>query len=191
MSLSSYQQSLVLNLARSFIRHALAGTSLMLWGDQDPVLKELAGCFVSLHALRNHALRGCVGRIEATQPLLDALRSSSQQVLRDPRFADNAVRLEELPLLEIEVSVLSAPRSAPSPLDFEPLQHGIYLTLGNRGGCFLPQVAQETGWTREQLLDRLCTEKLGLTASAWRNPQARLSVFSVLVIGPEPFEPAA
>jgi len=163
----------------------------MLWGDQDPVLKAPAGCFVTLHALRNHGLRGCVGRIEATQPLVEALRSASKQVLRDPRFADDPVRLEELPLLEIEVSVLSAPRPAATPLDFEPLQHGIHLTIGSRSGCFLPQVAQETGWTREQLLDRLCTEKMGLAPSAWRNPQAHLSVFSVLIVGPEPFDPSA
>ena len=189
MSLTSYQQSLVLNLGRSFVRHALAGTSLMLWGDLDPILKNPAGCFVTLHALRSHALRGCVGRIEASQPLVEALRSASQQVVRDPRFADNPVRLEELPSLEIEVSVLSAAHPVPTPLDFEPLQHGLYLTIGNRTGCFLPQVAQETGWTREQLLDRLCSEKLGMNPSAWRNPQAKLSVFSVQVIGPEPFDP--
>jgi len=41
------------------------------------------------------------------------------------------------------------------------------------------------------LLDRLCLEKLGLPADSWRNPQARLHVFSVRVIGPEPFDPPA
>jgi AmmeMemoRadiSam system protein A len=191
MSLSAYQQTIVLNLARSFIRDTLQGTSRVLWGDLDPVLKQPAGCFVSLHALQGHHLRGCVGRIDASQPLVEALRSASNQVLHDPRFANDPVRLDELPRLMIEVSVLSPPIPVPSPLDFQPLEHGIFLTIGNRTGCFLPQVARETGWTREQLLERLCSEKLGLPFNSWRNPQAVLHVFSVLVIGPEPFEPSA
>jgi AmmeMemoRadiSam system protein A len=191
MSLSTYQQTIVLNLARSFIRDALQGTSRVLWGEQDPILKQPAGCFVSLHALQNHDLRGCVGRIDASQPLLEALQTASNQVLHDPRFANDPVRLNELPRLMIEVSVLSPPTPAASPLDFQPLEHGIFLTIGNCTGCFLPQVARETGWNREQLLDRLCVEKLELAAKSWRNPQAVLHVFSVLVIGPAPFEPSA
>jgi len=50
-------------------------------------------------------------------------------------------------------------------------------------------VARDTGWTREQLLDRLCTEKLGLHPASWRHaPMVKLQRFTTLVIGPEPFE---
>jgi hypothetical protein len=41
------------------------------------------------------------------------------------------------------------------------------------------------------LLERLCTEKMGLAANAWRDPQARMSIFKTIVIGPEPFIVAA
>ena len=191
MRISESQQALILNLARAFIRHALEGTTLLDIGSSDPILREPAGCFVSLHSLKNHQLRGCVGRIDASLPLIDALRTAASQVLHDPRFAAEPVTLAEVPLLEIEVSVLGPPRSVPSPLDFEPQEDGIYLAIGRQSGCFLPQVARETGWTREQLLDRLCTEKMGLPPAAWRAPQARLSVFSVIVIGPESFESPA
>lgn len=190
MNPSPEQQSAILDLARSLIRHALEGTDRMPDAPSDPILQEPSGCFVSLHSMKDHALRGCVGRIDASQSLAEALRTASRQVLHDPRFVGNPVRLDELPELEIEVSVLSSPTPAPHPLAFEPLEQGIYLTLGNRTGCFLPQVARETGWTREQLLDRLCLEKLGLPAGSWRNPQVRLDVFSVQVVGPEPFQPA-
>ena len=111
-------------------------------------------------------------------------------VLDDPRFSDDPVRLEELPDLEIEISVLSPLHCVPGPLAFKPLTEGIYLACGQRTGCFLPQVARETGWSREQLLDRLCTEKMGLPAGAWNVPGAELSVFSTVTIGPEPFVPA-
>jgi uncharacterized protein len=188
MHFSAEQEKLILQLARSFVRGGLEGSvRVPPMEEVDPALIEPAGCFVSLHALVGHSLRGCVGRIDASQPLIEALRVASVQVLRDPRFAREPVCLEELSMLSIEVSVLSPARPAPTPLDFEPLEHGILLCVGNRTGCFLPQVARETGWTREQLLDRLCLEKLGLPAPAWRNPQARLHVFSVRVLGPEPF----
>jgi AmmeMemoRadiSam system protein A len=187
MALSEQLQHDTLNLARSFIRRALRVDNFIP-RPAEPALRDPAGCFVSLHSLHGHRLRGCVGRIDASQPLIIALESASRSVLEDPRFANAPVTPEELAWLAIEVSVLSPPHLVQSPLDFDPPTEGIYLTFGNRSGCFLPQVARETGWSREQLLDRLCTEKMGLPASTWRQPQAVLQVFSVDVIGPEPFE---
>ena len=187
MPLAERLEQEVLNLSRAYIRRALGLNEIMPTA-QEPEIRQPAGCFVSLHSLHGRRLRGCVGRIDASQPLIVALESASTSVLEDPRFANAPVTVEELAWLEIEVSVLSPPRPAADPLDFELLSDGIYLTFGNRSGCFLPQVAQETGWSREQLLERLCTEKMGLPASTWRQPQAVLHKFSVDVIGPEPFE---
>jgi AMMECR1 domain-containing protein len=107
--------------------------------------------------------------------------------LHDPRFEVDRLRLEELPNTEIELSLLSPLTPAADVLDFDPLHQGIYLKCGPRSGCFLPQVARETGWSREQLLSRLCTEKMGLPPDAWQDKDATLQVFSTLVIGPEGF----
>jgi hypothetical protein len=49
---------------------------------------------------------------------------------------------------------------------------------------FLPQVARDTGWTREQLLDRLAQEKMGLPLDTWRQPYAKLFTFESTIIGP-------
>ena len=73
-------------------------------------------------------------------------------------------------------------------LDFQRETHGIFLSVEGRGGCFLPQVARETGWSKEQLLQRLCMEKLGLGPQAWQQPTARLCRFTAEIIGHEPFE---
>jgi AMMECR1 domain-containing protein len=78
-------------------------------------------------------------------------------------------------------------KPAKSCLDFDPSIHGIFLTIGGRGGCFLPQVARDTGWAREQLLARLCSEKLGMPADAWKQPPARLFTFTAEILGPERF----
>jgi AmmeMemoRadiSam system protein A len=154
----------------------------------DPVLHQPAGCFVTLHNLETHRLRGCVGRLDSRDELLEAVKQSASSVLRDPRFVNYPVRPQDLPQLELEITVIYPLRPAGHCLDFDPATDGIYLLVDERSGCFLPQVAHETGWTREQLLSRLCTEKLGLSPDAWQDPGARLLKFHTLLVGPEPFE---
>jgi AmmeMemoRadiSam system protein A len=153
----------------------------------DPILLQPAGCFVTLHNLGGK-LRGCIGRIDAAEPLIAAVSAAAVSVLSDPRFSDEPVTHGDLAQLEIELSILSPQKLVEDMLAFDPINDGIILTIGNRTGCFLPQVARNTGWSRQQLLARLCTEKLGLRADAWQSPKARLFVFKTVIVGPERFE---
>ena len=59
---------------------------------------------------------------------------------------------------------------------------GVYLVRGFRSGVFLPQVAPEQGWDRQQLLDNLC-RKAGLEPGAYTQPDARLFRFNAIVFG--------
>ena len=177
-------------MACQSIREALAAGGKSLPTCDDPELRQPAGCFVSLHAVANHRLRGCVGRLEAENSLWDAVWATAGNVLRDPRFQNNPITIGELSSLSIELSVLSPLRPAAHPLDFDPKAHGIYLMCAGRSGCFLPQVGQQTGWSREQLLGRLCTEKMGLPSTFWMNAGAMLQTFTALVVGPVSFEHA-
>jgi len=188
VELTEPQQRTLMDLSREVIRKSLAGQPNVSFQIPDPALHQPAGCFVSLHRLHTHKLRGCVGRLEANGPLWEMVAQSSANVLRDPRFTNEPVTLEELPELSPELSVLSPLQQAASPLNFDPLKHGIYLMCCGRTGCFLPQVARETGWSREQLLGRLCSEKMGLPATFWMQAGAQLMTFTTLIIGPEPFE---
>jgi AmmeMemoRadiSam system protein A len=189
MLLTPQHHRTLLDAARAVIRSMLAGQPLPEVHTDEPALLQPAGCFVSLHEQVTHRLRGCVGRMEATAPLLAAVCKASAGVLCDPRFRDrDAVCPHDLPNLEIEISILSPLRPAPGPLEFDLLNDGIYLKLGGRSGVFLPQVARETGWTKEELLSRLCTEKMGLPPDAWRLPGAQLLIFSTQIVGPEGFE---
>ena len=154
----------------------------------DPVLSMAAGCFVTLHDRSSRRLRGCIGRLESSDPLLKSINETACSVLQDPRFRSNPVTLEEMVRLDLEISVLSPLREAANVLDFDPPNEGIYLMCDGRVGTFLPQVARETGWTREQLLARLCAEKIGLPANSWQSPAAKLMKFHTLIVGPEPFE---
>jgi AmmeMemoRadiSam system protein A len=189
MELSLENRLVLLDVARDAIRSALrGGVSRLL--EPAPELEQPAGCFVSLHALRGRRLRGCVGRLEAKSALGLTVQTMAAAVLEDPRFLHNPVTWEELPGLEIELSILSPLKLADGPLAFDLWNEGVYLSFAERSGCFLPQVARETGWSKEQLLDRLCTEKLGVSSGAWRSGEATLYRFTTLVVGPEPFERA-
>jgi AmmeMemoRadiSam system protein A len=188
VELTAGQQRFLLNTARLAIRAALRGERVAVPQVTDPVLLGVAGCFVSLHEKGSHRLRGCVGRLQASAPLIESVVETAANVLGDPRFTNHPVTGQDLPRLEIDISVLSPLRPAAHPLDFDPCSEGIYLTCAGRSGTFLPQVARQTGWTREQLLTRLCVEKLGLAAEAWRGAEVRLQKYTVVVVGPEGFE---
>jgi AmmeMemoRadiSam system protein A len=187
VGLSPANRSRLIDIARVTIIDALAKKQPAIHPPiEETELNLPAGCFVSLHERLTHRLRGCVGRLDANLALAESVRQTARDVLDDPRFTDRPVTTADLAHLEIEVSVLSPPRPADSPLDFDLADDGIYLVAGAHAGCFLPQVARETGWSREQLLDRLCTEKLGLPPDTWRKPESKLYTFQVEVIGPEP-----
>lgn len=94
-------------------------------------------------------LRGCIGSPVARQPLLDDVRANAVAAAsRDPRFAP--VEPEELPVVAIEVSVLSVPQ--PLPVDsleecyaaLRPGVDGVIVAMGDwNRALFLPQVWDE------------------------------------------------
>ncbi len=185
MGIAPQTQRVLLDLASDAMICALGGTSRPIPPLDDPIFAQSVGCFVSLHRKETHALRGCVGMLESDRALSETIAAAARSVLHDPRFTNDPVRLDELIQLDIEVTLIHPMRQVASPLDFDPMEHGIYLTISDRSGCFLPQVARETGWTREQLLCRLCTEKLNLHADAWKDPEAVLKIFTAEIVGPQ------
>ena len=129
--------------------------------------------FVTL--LDGGELRGCVGTIKATRPLHEAVVDvATVAALHDNRFPP--VRREEVSRLTVQVSVLSAPRPLGSWRDLELGRHGVVLAKNGRSAVFLPEVAREQGWGREETLSHLAV-KAGLAADAWREG-AQLSVFT-------------
>ncbi|MEI7663220.1 MAG: AmmeMemoRadiSam system protein B [Bacteroidota bacterium] len=130
-----------------------------------PALKAHAGVFVTL---KEHGeLRGCIGRFSSEMPLYKlvgemAIAASSE----DSRF--EPVSPKETAILEIEISVLSPLKKIDSPLDIIPGKHGIYIKKGYHSGTFLPQVAAENGWTREEFLGHCARDKAGIGWDGWK-----------------------
>lgn len=139
-------------------------------------LKKECGAFVTLK--ENGRLRGCIGRFDASEPLYKtvqemAVASSTQ----DYRF--KPVGAGELPELEIEISVLTPMRRIGSVDDFQLGKHGIYIKKENRAGTFLPQVAYETGWTKEEFLGHCAQDKAGIGWNGWKD--AELYIYEAIV----------
>jgi len=127
-------------------------------------LREPAGAFVTLK--RHGALRGCIGYIEPRKPLYVAVLENGENAARhDPRFTP--VQASELADLDVEVSVLTPPRPIASWEELRVGEDGIILAKDGRRAVFLPEVAAEQGWTREETLSHLAV-KAGLAADAWR-----------------------
>ncbi len=138
------------------------------------------GAFVSLHI--SGGLRGCIGRMVGTDPLLETVRGmAAGAAFEDPRF--QPLSAEELARVLIEITVLS-PLMDCLPEDVEVGRHGIYVTMGWHSGVLLPQVATERSWSRETFLDQTCL-KAGLPKDAWRRPGMRIQVFEGIVFGEE------
>jgi AmmeMemoRadiSam system protein A len=104
-----------------------------------------------------------------------AIASSTE----DPRFSP--VESSEIPELEIEISVLTPMRRISAIDEIELGKHGIYMRKGYRSGTFLPQVATETGWTKEEFLGHCAQDKAGIGWNGWKD--AELFVYEALVFG--------
>lgn len=119
-------------------------------------MKEKAGVFVSLH--KHHALRGCIGTFQPTTENVanEVIRNAIESSTRDPRFPP--VTAEELPDLEINVDVLSAPE--PTTIDkLDPKQYGVIVKAGWRRGLLLPDLPG-VDTADEQIA--ICKQKAGI-----------------------------
>ena len=147
---------------------------------REPIGAEgFSGAFVTL---RTHGrLRGCIGTFAPRGTLPETVQEMAVAATHDSRFLHMPLTAQELPELEIEISVLSPLVRTEDPLSLELGKHGIYIRRGAASGCFLPQVATETGWSKEEFLSRCCEGKAGLPADAWRDPATEVYLFTAEV----------
>jgi MEMO1 family protein len=141
-----------------------------------PNLKLRTGAFVTLKEAGQ--LRGCIGRFTADIPLYDVVQEMAiASATQDNRFS--AVTPAEVPKLEIEISVLSPMKRIYSPDEIVMGKHGIYIKNKWSSGTFLPQVATETGWTKEEFLGHCSRDKAGIGWDGWKS--AELYTYEALV----------
>ncbi len=170
--LGSLERLVLLEIARTALRNAVEGRRAPLVPPALGRLSQPAGAFVTLR--RDGGLRGCVGLIEAAEPLASVVAHAGvSAALQDPRFPPVAVG--EIGSLEIEISVLS-PLQSIRPEEIEIGKHGLVVSQGRSRGVLLPQVAIEHGLSVERFLEETC-RKGGLERNAWKLPETQIQGF--------------
>ena len=142
---------------------------------KDVKLNEVQGAFVTIR--KHGALRGCIGNIIGQEPLVETVRDMAVAAAsQDPRFTP--LTAAELKDVDLEISVLSQPRRVKDASEIKLGRDGVIVSNGGHQGVFLPQVADETGWSKEEFLSELCSQKAGLPPDAWKDPDTALYVFT-------------
>ncbi|MHC4618061.1 MAG: AmmeMemoRadiSam system protein A [Planctomycetota bacterium] len=176
------QKKTLLRVARNTVEAVVTGRPAPKPESDDPELLAHCGCFVTLK--NRGRLRGCIGQFTSEAPLIELIAEMAKaSATSDPRFLGDPITPDELEQLDVEISVLSPLKRTEEPLSLRLGVDGIYIKRGCASGCFLPQVAGETGWTAEQFLSYCCAHKAGLPADAWREPKTEVYLFTAEVFG--------
>ena len=177
-SLSDEEKDMLKKIAYESIKDSLDGKNIAqpALNSKLSALNCKCGAFVSLH--KQGRLRGCIGHFGEDMPLHEIVAEMARAAaFEDPRFSP--VHREELGDIDIEISVLTPMRRIQSLDEFQLHKHGIYIRKGYRSGTFLPQVADEVNWTKEEFVGHCSQDKAGLGWNGWRD--AELYVYEAIV----------
>lgn len=178
MSVPGEARQALLALARATIEATVLRRPRPLLPQPD---LSASGVFVTIHV--DGELRGCLGTLDAREPVAHAVtRLAADVVCMDTRFAP--VREEEVPRLDVEISVLSPKHHVSDPSGIVVGRDGLIVEQGHRRGLLLPQVAVEHGWDATTFLRHACV-KAGLPPDAWTTG-ASVSRFEADVFGEVP-----
>lgn len=180
--LTEKERSYLLTIARQAIEDGVRGKTLekIKLEELSPDLCKPGASFVTL--TKGGELRGCVGALDAYQPLVEDVREHAlAAALEDYRFSP--VAMEEVPELHIEISRLTPPvlleyKNPEELLErLRPGIDGVILREGARRATFLPQVWQKLP-DATQFLNHLCL-KMGVDENYWRNHKLKIFTYQV------------
>ena len=146
-------------------------------------LQQPRGAFVTLK--KKGELRGCIGHMTADEPLGKVIGAMAfHAAFNDTRFSP--LTADELKDIEIEISVLTPMKQVAGVADIVVGRDGVLLSKDDHRAVFLPQVATEQRWNREEMLDNLC-RKTGLETGCWKKG-AQFSTFQAVVFSESQFK---
>lgn len=172
--LTDYEQKALVTVARN----AIANEFMKAQKKQDHLLfpvmsqgvEQATGAFVTLNS-SNQQLRGCIGKIFASEPLyktvIDMARAAA---FKDHRFPP--LKAQEFAGITVDVSVLTTPEKITSFEEIKLGKHGIILNNFDQKGVmkatalFLPCVAPNNNWSLRTMLEQLSI-KAGIGKDGW------------------------
>jgi AmmeMemoRadiSam system protein B/AmmeMemoRadiSam system protein A len=183
--LSLQEKKQLIQIARESIKAALKHEKQPKFEPESEHLNLKRGAFVTL--TNAGRLRGCIGRFDASLPLYEVVsQMACAAATEDSRFAYHPVTLNEMNQIKIKISILSPLQKIESIDEIEVGRHGVWITYEGRGGTYLPEVAPEQGWSREELLSHCCREKAGLSSDAWK--WADIFIYSSQIVDESDFQ---
>jgi len=172
INLTEADKETLLDVAKRSIRHGLEKHCALPIDSNayNELLNEMGASFITLNL--NHQLRGCIGTLDAFQPLVkDVADHAFAAAFKDPRFTP--VISDEVDRLDIHISVLTKSLT----IDFtdendllRQLQEGVdglILQDGPHKATFLPSVWEQLPEPKD-FLNHLKT-KAGLEKNYWSN----------------------
>ena len=177
-SLNQNEKNTLLKIARNTIEAYLRNGEIPVVVETDLSANLLvkAGAFVTLR--EKGALRGCIGSFSPDKPLYQVVQSMAiSAATRDYRF--EPVTYSEVKKLHIEISVLTPMRKINSIEEIQLGKHGIYIKKGAHSGTFLPQVATDTDWSKEEFLGHCARDKAFIGWNGWHD--ADIYIYEALV----------
>lgn len=174
------EKNKLFQIARAHIQAALSGERPPEFHVTEPNLLLKRGVFVTL---TNHGrLRGCIGHFEPDLPLYEIVAQMAvMSATEDARFFYDPITKDELDDIDIKISILSPLKKIDSIDEIEIGKHGIWVRWGRQSGTYLPEVAEEMGWNKEEFLEHCCVEKAGLPRDAWKKG-AEIYIYSSQVL---------
>ena len=152
---------------------------------EEEILSEKMGAFVTLH--KDGELKGCIGHMESEEPLYKTVSEMAvAAAFQDPRFI--SVTKNDIDSMDIEISALSPMKKINDHNKIQVGTHGVMVKKGVRGGVYLPQVAIETGWNKEEFLNSLCEQKAGIPRDSWKTGDCDIYIFTAEVFGEKDYE---
>jgi AmmeMemoRadiSam system protein A len=177
MNMSDERGEVLLPIARAAIARVLNVPHAA--DESAPWIAEHGACFVTLTQFGE--LRGCIGSLQARQPLLADVKSNAvSAALHDPRFTP--LSIEELDITRIEISLLSPSQEmqvrdeADALAQLRPNIDGVIFEYGRYRSTFLPQVWENLAQPRDFLA--MLRRKAGLPDDFWAE-EVKLSRYSV------------
>jgi len=180
--LSKIDMKKLLEIAREAITCAVRNEQLMIveLGEYSQLLRDPGASFVTL--TKKEKLRGCIGTLEAYQPLiLDVQEHAVAAAVEDYRFPN--VSEDELHLIKIEISRLTPVQlvdySTPQDLVSKLRKNvdGVLIKAHGRRATFLPQVWEKVP-DPIQFLSQLCV-KMGTSPDLWREEHLQVYTYQV------------
>jgi len=173
-TLTKEQIKTIFSICRQSIESKLSEKYEKTKVEDFPLLHEKRGVFVTLKI--NERLRGCIGNLFTEEELHVSLKDMARSsAFSDPRFS--ALTKDEYQNVDIEVSILSPMEKITNIDEIQIGTHGIVVSKGYNKAVFLPQVAVEQKWDRDEFLSNCCL-KAYLPPNAYKDKDIIIEVFT-------------